>query len=197
MVLPLNFSSSGDELQVTLCLFPFSDELSREKMIRKTLAVHYSHTGKTAPGTDPDDAASWITHEMTEIIKGPHGKPYFKNLPLSLSVSHTKEVIAIAISPENIGIDLEGKRKANYSSIAGRFFHEDEKKLASGEDAFLEIWTAKEAYVKYTGRGICDDFSFFNVYALPEIIKSAKLPMGLHLSLCSSHDLPVNICCFL
>ena len=34
---------------------------------------------------------------------------------------------------------------------------------------FFEIWTAKEAYMKYTGRGFSEGFRSFSVFCLPEV----------------------------
>ena len=74
-----------------------------------------------------------------------------------LSISHTKNVAAVAISPVPVGIDLEHYQE-KIKRIAPRFLHEEEVK---GEVKRLnvqyltQIWTAKEAlYKAYKTPGI-------------------------------------------
>jgi phosphopantetheinyl transferase len=56
--------------------------------------------------------------------------------------------------------------------IAKRFFapEEAEMLLPDPTGAFFPIWTKKEAYVKWTGRGLAEGLSSFSVFGLPERI---------------------------
>ena len=104
-----------------------------------------------------------IPEEKLEIKKGENGKPYVLNIPAHFNVSHSGDYTVLAISDRPIGIDLEIIR--DFSAIlAKKYFNEDELKYISGNSSsrkkslmqkcFYEIWTAKEAYLKFTGKGI-------------------------------------------
>ncbi len=87
-------------------------------------------------------------------------KPFLENDFLYVGVTHTDDVIIVAVSRENFGIDCEnaGRIMKNPDKIMNRFFTENERQyILSQKDknsAFLHIWVKKEAYVKYTGEGI-------------------------------------------
>ena len=104
-----------------------------------------------------------IPKEKIEIKKGKHGKPYVLNLPAHFNISHSGSYVVVAISDRPIGIDIEIIK--DFSAIlAKKLFNEDELKYISGTEtsrkkflmqkSFYEIWTAKEAYLKYLGDGI-------------------------------------------
>ncbi len=104
-----------------------------------------------------------IPKDQIEIKKGKHGKPYVLNLPAHFNISHSGNYTVVAISDRPIGVDLEIIR--DFSAIlAKKLFNEDELKYISGsgpsrkksvmQQCFYQIWTAKEAYLKYIGTGI-------------------------------------------
>lgn len=78
------------------------------------------------------------------IIERPDGKPVIKNLPLFVSLSHSKNITVSAVSDNPVGIDIEYKSERDYIAIAERFFEVMPKDL----DEFYALWTAKEAYKK-------------------------------------------------
>jgi 4'-phosphopantetheinyl transferase len=96
---------------------------------------------------------------------GTHGKPHlalpgFANPP-RFNLSHSGDVVVLAVAPDEIGVDVEGRREIPRAErLACRFFSEDESRVVHGLDgaardhAFLRIWTQKEAYLKATGIGV-------------------------------------------
>lgn len=104
-----------------------------------------------------------IPEDEIIIAKGEHGKPYALNVPAHFSVSHSGDFTVVAISNEPIGIDCEVIRDFS-AIIAHKTFNTSERNYVAGnsanrtksemEKAFYEIWTAKEAYLKYTGQGL-------------------------------------------
>ena len=112
-----------------------------------------------------------VPEESIEFGKGEYGKPFAKNLNVEFSVSHSDNLVVCAVSDCPIGIDVEKIRPIDLN-IAEEFCSEGELEyifggdrkevgyLACGEDEaltrFFEIWTAKEAYSKFTGRGLGD-----------------------------------------
>ena len=100
-----------------------------------------------------------------EIIfaRGEHSKPYVLNMNAHFNISHSGKYVVVAVSDVPIGADIEVVR--DFSAIlAKKTFNDDELAYISGrtpyrkkiemQKAFYEIWTAKEAYLKYTGQGI-------------------------------------------
>ena len=153
-------------------------------------------TGKSMP-------ASLLRGEMPETRKGKHGKPYFAEQELKdvfFSRSHSHEYEIVCFSDGEIGVDCEDlqarkDRAADFEKIAKRYFAEDENKYIEpgrpgAEERFFDIWTAKEAYVKYTGRGFAEGFNGFSVFRLPEVeIKTGRLEDAPHVvySVCRSN----------
>ncbi len=88
-----------------------------------------------------------------EIERAEGGKPYLKNCPYYISISHSDEVVAAAISAEPVGIDIERLRPVSEKLIKrAALKHEADYIMeASGEERdrrFFEIWTMKEALFK-------------------------------------------------
>lgn len=94
----------------------------------------------------------------------PDGKPVIKNIPdVFFSLSHTGNYVICAVGYTPCGIDMEGNRPVK-RSVARRFFSETENAwLAQAElneeydSRFFRLWVLKEAYAKYTGRGIAKE----------------------------------------
>ncbi len=100
------------------------------------------------------------------LTKGKYGKPFFANLPeVHFSISHSGDFWLCAFGENPLGVDIEKWRVADYSAIARRFFHPEEcKAVASGSiSTFFNIWTAKESYVKYHGKGLSLPLESFSV----------------------------------
>lgn len=101
------------------------------------------------------------------VARQPGGKPYFPADPqLYCSVSHSGEYWLCACSTAPVGLDIQRIQPTREGPLAHRFFHPDEIAwLDTHPDGFFLIWTAKEACVKLTGRGIDGDFARFSVIA--------------------------------
>lgn len=99
-----------------------------------------------------------------EVRRTDTGKPYLYDCPLHIGVSHTDNTVVIAINEKPFGIDCESIDRIvkNIHGIANKYYSENEKSYVfeKSEDKteiekrFLEIWVKKEAYVKYTGKGL-------------------------------------------
>lgn len=89
------------------------------------------------------------------------GKPFLADFPsLHMGVTHTASVLAVAVADTPVGLDMEETRRRvdNRRRIAKKYFTapEFDEFLRDGADdaAFLRRWVKKEAYVKYTGKGL-------------------------------------------
>ena len=124
-----------------------------------------------------------IPTEKIEYRFNSHGKPYIDGNPLYFNVSHCGSVVAAAFCTEQIGVDIEFVR--DYSdAVVRRYFTDDEKSYMCGStgteqscERFFEIWTAKEAFLKFCGVGISGgfDFSTASEIGLRDCLSSPKL----------------------
>ena len=114
------------------------------------------------------------------LIQRDSGKPYAENLDVGFNVSHSGDMVVCAVSSKPIGIDIEKIRPVNMK-IARRVCSSDELEFIFGYSPseqdfvlttdseklkrFFELWTAKEAFVKFKGTGIKDiKLSFDKAY---------------------------------
>lgn len=95
------------------------------------------------------------------IVKGKYGKPFLADGRFSFSTTHSGNYFLLAASADNIGIDLQlYNTPRDYMKIASRWFNERDNALLKAmpdynrEEMFYEIWARKEAYAKFTGRGL-------------------------------------------
>lgn len=106
---------------------------------------------------------------LIEIAETQRGKPYFAEYPwIKFSIAHSGKMVGCVFGEAEVGLDIQEKRPCNHEKLIRRFHEKEQKKYysLSGEDAetyFFRLWTAKEAYVKYTGNGLFEDFSSFYV----------------------------------
>ena len=108
--------------------------------------------------------------ENNDIVFGvdSYGKPLLENnRDYRFNISHTHNMIAVAISNNPVGVDVEKIRESDHR-IEKRFFAEHELKYIyksqdNTNERFFEIWTKKEAYIKYTGKGLSVPLYSFDV----------------------------------
>ncbi len=82
-----------------------------------------------------------------------HGAPYI-NSSEYISVSHSKNIVGIAVNPTFfIGLDLEPRRE-NILDLTKKFLAESEKTVfdSSCTLEMTKVWSAKEALYKMAGR---------------------------------------------
>ena len=82
------------------------------------------------------------------------GKPYIEGIDADLSISHSEDMVVIAIAPSPVGVDVEQIRDVDYSNIIRFAMTEREKGCIVTPVDFYRYWTVKEAYAKATGRGL-------------------------------------------
>lgn len=76
-------------------------------------------------------------------------KPYFKESDLFLSLAHSDDYVACAVSNSLVGIDIE-RLKPVKESVISRVCNTDEQSYINnnGKASFFTLWTLKEAYIK-------------------------------------------------
>jgi phosphopantetheinyl transferase len=93
------------------------------------------------------------------------------DISLFFSISHSENMMICAVACFNIGADCQYFTGSfeTCQKIAGRYFSEQEN-IYLGDlekekymDDFFDIWTKKEAYIKYTGKGLSEGMNTFSV----------------------------------
>jgi len=88
------------------------------------------------------------------------GKPVLRGRAVEFNASHSGDLVALAFSTETaVGVDVERRRQLTDTlALARRYFSAEEvsivERAADHGEAFFAIWTAKEAIVKASGKGI-------------------------------------------
>lgn len=134
---------------------------------------------------------------------GPQGKPYLKDYPdIHFSLSHSGNMAVLAISDSKVGIDVQ-ERRGYQEKVVKRFYHESEvavieaiSELAEKANYFYQMWTAKEAYIKYTGKGMGQDLRSFCVdLANERILEGCKEVALCKTILMESNDYFCSLVC--
>jgi 4'-phosphopantetheinyl transferase len=106
--------------------------------------------------------------EKIEFEIGLNKKPFLKNSgadSLRFNVSHSDDIVLIAISGSDIGTDVEKIDEVfSYTEILRQNFSEEEIVFITDgnqqSENFYLLWTRKEALLKATSKGIDSDLPF-------------------------------------
>ncbi len=96
---------------------------------------------------------------------GEHGKPFLHGRDdFQFSFSHASGYVAFVCGNRSVGVDIE-RNDREKEKIASKHFTENEYEAVytRREKTFADIWTAKEAYVKYLGTGLSKGLNTFDV----------------------------------
>lgn len=131
-----------------------------------------------------------IKPEKITWEKNKYGKPFLENeKDFHFNLSHTKNAIVVAVSKNYVGIDIE-KNKIAMLEISERFFTKSEvayitKSEININKRFYEIWTKKEAYSKYKGKGLSMSLNKINVLSNRSFQIQTFEKNGYIISVCS------------
>jgi phosphopantetheinyl transferase len=112
-----------------------------------------------------------------------NGRPITGDPDFHYSLSHSDKICGIIWSDKNCGIDIQAHVPLK-QDIAGRFFHSDEKKYieeTNDKSLVFDIWCAKEALIKYDGKGLSyglDKFSTIPLIKTGEVVFNDKTLYG-------------------
>ena len=126
---------------------------------------------------------------------GPQGKPYLIDYPgIYFSLSHSGNMAVLAISDREVGIDVQ-ERRGYQEKVMKRFYHESEIAVieaisdsAEKANCFYQMWTAKEAYIKFTGKGMGQDLRSFGV----DLANERILEEGREIAICKTISMENN-----
>jgi len=102
--------------------------------------------------------------------KNRFGRPYIQDSNLFFNISHTNSSYLLGFNRDGkIGVDLENlSEEEEIPSLIDYAFSDAEAEYCQKGDQlsvrFLELWTLKEAFLKYSGIGLTDYLKSISVY---------------------------------
>ena len=121
-------------------------------------------------GTDGQQIAEFTLPKLLDSLGEPaavgytygaRGKPFFKDIPLFFSLSHSGEYVLCVFSDREVGADIQQMKPVESGKLIKRFFSQKEQaewealpSEADKQDYFYRRWVRREAYGKLTGEGI-------------------------------------------
>ena len=104
-------------------------------------------------------SAPYTLHSTPTFLYNEYGAPSIKNGPY-FSISHCKSGIAVAVSKQPIGIDIETVRPLKVDLVKKTMNPLEQEVIffdTQPDWAFTRLWTRKEAFLKMKGTGIIND----------------------------------------
>ncbi|BAV94254.1 siderophore biosynthesis regulatory protein [Ichthyobacterium seriolicida] len=105
-----------------------------------------------------------------QLLYTPQGKPFLSNSSQFISISHSKQSIAIALSNREIGVDIEEVISNRILSLTDKFLTEREKEIFIDLRDIHIAWGAKESIYKAYGKG---------GISIKDDINLSKFPKGI------------------
>ena len=160
---------NANNLSTDLSLYDNIDKNRLEK-IKKSSNVLFKKEQLGSSILLNDILENYFFMDITKIeyIYNEFGKPYIKDSNLYFSLSHSNGVIALAVSKEEIGLDIELIKDVK-DNLAHKAMNEAEYNIYKGLSKndkisyFYEVWTSKEAYVKKLGSTLTLNPSNINI----------------------------------
>ncbi len=105
-----------------------------------------------------------VGHDQFDIA--PSGKPFLKT-GQKFNISHSGDIVAVAFSEHEVGLDLEQIQNTESSELISYFHPKEIEQLHQAPpevpiDFFFKIWTRKEAFLKATALGITSGLHRYN-----------------------------------
>lgn len=83
-----------------------------------------------------------------------HGRPRIQGCALEVSVTHSGDYVAVAVSTSPVGVDIEAIRPVDYLALVGEVCSPEERAMVATEVDFFHYWTRKESLLKAVGVGL-------------------------------------------
>ncbi len=101
--------------------------------------------------------------------RGRWGKPYLVDYPrIYFNLSHSGEYVCCAVADHEVGVDIQKYQEVK-NGLAERFFPEEDNRILAGLDEkerkewFFRIWSIRESYIKFTGKGMREGLDSFGI----------------------------------
>lgn len=160
---------NANNLSTDLSLYDNIDKNRLEKIKKSSnILLKKEQLGSSLLLNDILENYFFMDITKVEYIYNEYGKPYIKDSNLYFSLSHSNGVIALAVSKEEIGLDIELIKDVK-DNLAHKVMNEAEYNIYKGLSKndkisyFFEVWTSKEAYVKKLGSALTLNPSNINI----------------------------------
>lgn len=138
--------TKGDEILSSIYLYegPFERGEKGYGLIRQAAVRYCGEAGLDYPVQEG------------QILRGEKGKPYFADIPLEFSLSHSGILWMCMVSQQPCGLDLQHVKECKFEEISRRLYLPEEQHYVElwGLEGFFDIWVRKEAFAKCVGEGI-------------------------------------------
>lgn len=156
----LNFISEDKKKRI----LKFKNYNDRERSLLADLLVRYAVIQNAN-----------IENSHLHFYQNNYGKPFLKFPNINFNASHSGHWIACAISDYEVGIDVE---EISYidADITKHFFTETENQYLLNlegrffQESFYKLWTLKESYIKFKGKGLSIPLNSFSIHINKENI---------------------------
>ena len=91
-----------------------------------------------------------ITAEETSLRKTEYGKLYLTDCPIKFNVSHTSDLVVLAVGSDELGVDVEQIREKDFTKASAKYFGNQPKTV----EEFFTLWTKAESFVKYMASSV-------------------------------------------
>lgn len=119
-----------------------------------------------------------------KILYETNGKPYIENSNIYFSISHCNDMVAIFVSNNRNGVDIEQIREIKDAVIKRVCSINEYSYITRSKDInknFIKLWTLKESFAKADGRGLglgLNNITFDLTYN--KIISNQQATFNLH-----------------
>jgi 4'-phosphopantetheinyl transferase len=101
------------------------------------------------------DPGKVVVDRTCEICGGPHGRPRLAKPGLETSISHSADLVAVALTNAGpVGVDVEVVAERGWEPLVPLVCTPDEASSVHTSVDFFTCWTRKEAILKATGEGL-------------------------------------------
>ncbi|MER6911903.1 4'-phosphopantetheinyl transferase superfamily protein [Streptomyces sp. NPDC000594] len=152
-----------------------------------------------------------LTADELTTAKNTQGKPFLVDRPdVHFNLSHAGNWVVCATGTSEIGVDIE-HISAGATDISHRFAPDEYAFVSAAPPAerprrLVRIWTLKESYVKYLGRGLTVPLNSFSVAPpdpRPRILRGSLDPRPFlrqtthhddyYIAVCTPDDTPLTV----
>lgn len=96
-----------------------------------------------------------LKREQLALAYSSQGKPYLPSCPsCRYNLSHSGTAVLLGVSDEEIGVDIETIRSLRPQVLRRCFTPGETAWCGTDAERMTALWTQKEAYSKWTGRGL-------------------------------------------